>query len=197
MNFTTNEECLVRYFLMFLLFVAFPAVSAPKDEVHKAFVSFLAKTSFKAEINSSAGKYKVKSVVEFQAPDRYRITSDGRPANLVIGGTMYMNLDGRLMKIPMPGLQAMLAQYRNPNALKDLEAVSTVEALGTETVNNQIAKKYRYTTSQPQLSSNVLWIAANGDIIQLENSGTMGKKPFYTLIQYSQFNSPTIKISAP
>ncbi len=187
----------MRFLVMFMLIVAFPALAAPKDEVHKVFVNFLAKTSFKAEINSTLGKYKSKSVVEFQAPDRYRITTDGRPANLVIGGSMYMTLDGRLMKIPMPGLQAMLAQYRNPSVLKELEASTMVESLGTETVNSQLAKKYRYTTSQPQVSSNVLWVAANGDIIQLENSGTMGKKPFFTLIHYSQFNSTAIKISAP
>ncbi len=187
----------MRYLLMLLLFVALPAASAPRDEVHKVFVGFLAKTSFKAEINSTTGKYKAKSVVEFQAPDRYRVTSDGRPANLIIGGTMYMNMDGHLMKIPMPGLQAMLAQYRNPDVLKELEAGTTVESLGTEIINKQVAKKYRYTTTKPQVTSNVLWVAASGDIIQLEASGTMDKKPFHTLIQYSQFNSPSIKISAP
>ncbi len=187
----------MRYLLMFLLFVAFPAASAPKDEVRKVFVGFLAKTSFKAVIDSSTGKYKAKSVVEFQAPDRYRITSEGRPANLIIGGTMYMNMDGHSMKIPMPGLQAMLAQYRNPDVLKELEAGTTVESLGTETINNQFAKKYRYTTTKPQVTDNVLWVASNGDIIQLEASGTMSKKPFRSLIQYSQFNSPAIKISTP
>lgn len=186
----------MRFFLLFFLFVAMPAAATPKDEVHKAYVRFLAMNSFKAEIDSTSGKYKSRSVVEFQAPDRYRITSDGRPANLVIGGTMYMNMDGTLMKIPMPGLQAMLAQYRNSSALKELEAGVTVESLGTETVDNQVAKKYRYTTTQPRTSNNVIWIAGNGNIVQLETSGTMNKKPFYTLIRYSQYNDPGIKISS-
>jgi ribosomal protein S17 len=187
----------MRYFLMFLLFIAFPAVSAPKDEVHKAYLRFLAMTSFKAELNSTSGKYKSKSVVEFQAPDRYRITSDGRPASLIIGGTMYMNMDGHSMKIPMPGLKAMLAQYRNLDTLKELEAGVVVESLGSETINNQVTKKYRYTTSKPQVSNNIMWIANNGDIVQLETSGAMSKKPSYSLIKYSQYNDPGIKISMP
>lgn len=187
----------MRFFLLFLLFIALPTAAAPKDEVHKAFVRFLAMTSFKADIDSTSGKYKSKSAVEFQSPDRYRITSDGRPANVIIGGTMYMNMDGTLMKIPMPGLKAMLAQYRNPDTLKELEAGVTVEALGTETVNNQIAKKYRYTTTQPHVSNNVIWVAGNGNILQLETSGTLSKKSFYSLIRYSKYNDPGIKISSP
>ena len=108
-----------------------------------------------------------------------------------------MNMNGSLMKIPMPGLKAMMAQYRNPDMLKELEAGVVVESLGTETVNNQLAKKYRYTTTQPLVSNNILWVASNGNIIQLESSGSMNKKPFLTLIQYRQYNSPAIKIATP
>lgn len=187
----------MRFLLMFLLFIALPAASAPKDEVHRAFSRFLAMSSFKADINATTGKYKSKSVVEFQAPDRYRITNEGQAANLIIAGTMYMNVNGNLMKIPMPGLKAMMAQYRNPELLKELEAGVVVESLGTETINNQPAKKYRYTTAQPHVSNNILWVASDGNIIQLETSGSMNKKPFMTLIQYSQYNNPSIKITSP
>jgi len=153
--------------------------------------------TLRACIDRPTGKYHAKSVVEFQAPDRYRVTSEGRPPSLIIGTTMYMDMDGKLMKIPMPGLQAMLAQYRNPDVLKQLEAGTTVESLGNEIVNGQPAKKYHYTTTQPHVSSNFIWIGANGSVIQLETSGTMAKKPFHTTIKYSLYNSPTIKISAP
>jgi|GEM_PF-2752329 len=187
----------MRFFLMFLLFVSLPAAAAPKDEVHAAFVRFLAMSSFKADINSTTGKYKSKSAVEFQAPDRYRVVNDGQAPSLIIGGTMYMDMNGSLMKIPMPGLKTIMAQYRNPDSLKQLEAGVAVESLGTETINNQPTKKYRYTTTQPHITNNILWVASNGNILQLETSGSMNKKPFITLIQYSQYNSPAIKISAP
>ncbi len=187
----------MRFFLMFLLFIALPAASAPKDEVREAFSRLLAMTSFKADINSVSGKQKAKSRIEFQAPDHYRITNDGQSANLIIGSIMYMNMNGSLMKIPMPGLKAMMAQYHNPDMLKELEAGVFVESLGTETINNQLAKKYRYTTTQPLVSNNILWVASNGNIIQLETTGSMNKKSFLTLIQYSQYNSPAIKISQP
>lgn len=187
----------MRYFLMFLLLVALPAAAAPKDEVHTAFVRFLAMSSFKADVKTTVGAYKSKSVVEFQAPDRYRVINDGKPPSLIIAGTMYMNINGSLMKIPMPELKAMMAQYRNPDMLKQLESGISVESLGSETINNQLAKKYRYTTTQPQVTNNILWVASNGNIVQLETSGSMDKKPFMSLIQYSQHNSPAIKISSP
>lgn len=188
----------MRFFLMFLLFVALPVAAAPKDDLHIAYVRFLAMKTFKAEIDTTTGKMNAKSSVEFQAPDRYRISNNGQPPNLIIGNTMYMKINGSNMQIPMPGLKDMLAQYRNPDMLKQLEADTAVESLGIENVGNQSAKKYRYTTSKPMVSNNIMWVSTvNGDILQIETTGTMNKKSYRSLIQYSHYNSPAIKISTP
>lgn len=188
----------MRFFLLFLLFVALPAVAAPKDELHAAHVRFLAMKSFKAEIDTTTGKTNAKSSVEFQAPDRYRITNNGQLPNLIIGNTMYMKINGSHMQVPVPGLKDMLAQFRNPDMLKQLEANTAIESLGVETLGNQAARKYRYTTRKPMVSNNIMWVSmVNGDILQIETTGTMNKKPYRSLIQYSQYNSPAIKISAP
>jgi hypothetical protein len=186
------------YFMMFLLFIALPVSATPKDELYSAYTRFLALKTFKADIQSSTGKYKTVSSVEFQAPDRYRIVTEGRPANLIIGSTMYMNIDGRSMVVPMPGLKAMLAQYRNPDLLKQLETSTEMESLGTEMIQQQVCKKYRYQITKPQTSSNTVWISASsGQVLQLEVNGTVGKKAFYSQIKYSELNNPSIIISAP
>lgn len=188
----------MRYFLMFLLLVAMPVNATPKDELHSAYSRFLALKTFKAHIQSSTGKYKTVSSVEFQAPDRYRIVTDGRPANMIIGNTMYMTIDGRSMVVPMPGLKAMLAQFRNADVLKELEAGAVVENLGTEVIQQQACKKYRYQTTKPHVGSNTIWInASTGQVLQLEVSGNVGKKATYSLIKYSELNNPAISISEP
>lgn len=187
----------MRYLLAILLLVSLPATAAPKDEVHAAFVRFLAMKSFKASLDSTTGKYKSSSTVEFVAPDRYRVSNPNQAPSLIIGNTMYISMDGRQMKVPMPGLKAMISQYRNPDMLKELAGDAVVESLGSESLNGQPAKKYRYTMTSPVTSTNIMWVAANGDILQIDTSGTMQKKAFHTLIRYSQYNSPAIIISTP
>lgn len=187
----------MRYFLAVLLLISVPAMAAPKDDLHAAYVKFLAYKTMRADIDSTTGKYKSKSVVEYQAPDRYRITNDKQPANVVVGNTMYMNTSGSMMKIPMPGLKAMLAQYRNPDMLKELESGVSVESLGNELLGKQMTKKYHYKTTKPHVSDNIMWIAADGNIVQIETSGVMLKSAFRSIIRYSEFGSPAIKIAAP
>ena len=187
----------MHYLLVLLLLFTAPAMAAPKDDLHAAYVRFLAMKSFRADIDSTSGKYKSKSVVEFQAPDRYRISNDKHAPSLIIGGAMYMNMNGKMMKIPMPGLKDMLGQYRNADILKELEAGTVVESLGNEIINKQMTKKYRYSTTKPHVSNNIMWVASNGNVVQIETTGTLSKTTFHSLIRYSEYNSPIIKISAP
>ena len=187
----------MRYLLALALLGSLPAAATPKDEVNAAYTHFLAMKSFRADIDTTTGKFKAASSVEFVAPDRYRVTNPGQPASLIIGNTMYISMNGNQMKIPMPGLKAMIAQYRNPDMLKELAGDAVVESLGNEVLNKQATKKYRYTMTKPIASSNIMWVATNGDILQLDTSGTMNKKPFHTVIQYSLYNSPAIRIMSP
>jgi hypothetical protein len=44
------------------------------------------------------------STVEFQAPDRYRVSVGGGPTSVIAGGNMYMQVNGQTMKVPLqPG----------------------------------------------------------------------------------------------
>ena len=188
----------MRFLMILLLCFAMPAAAAPRDDVHKAYTRFLGMKTFRADVDSSTGKMKSSSRIEFQAPDCYRVSNVGQPENLIIGDTMHMNLNGSMMKIPMPGLKDMIAQYRNPKMLAELGAGTVVESLGIEILDKQAMRKYRYTTTKPHVTSNLMWVSvATGDVMQIESNGNIGKKPFRTLIRYSHYNSPAIKISVP
>lgn len=167
-----------------------------RTELHTAFVHNLALKSFRAKM-VDLGSNRAVSTIEFQAPDRFRVTLNGQPPSLLIGDTMYMNRNGRSMKIPMP--KQMLGQYRNEAAIADLEKGSKVESLGPGMVGAEAARKYRFTTTSGQhAATSTAWVGVrSGNVLQLETSGKMAGKPYAMRVSYSDFNSPAIRISIP
>ena len=85
------------------LAIAGVASAGPREDLHAAFSKFLAQTSFRGDIDGKMAGRSSHSTIEFQAPDRVRVTSDGRPPVVMIGNTMYMNTNGHAMKVPMTG----------------------------------------------------------------------------------------------
>lgn len=69
------------------------ASAAPKDELHAAFVKFLAARSFHTEVaNAKTGE--ALSSMDFVAPDRYRVHPAKGPMQVIVGDTIYMDLSG-------------------------------------------------------------------------------------------------------
>lgn len=189
----------IRRFSLLLagLLAAGSALAGPKEDLHAAFSKFLALNAFKGATTSTLSGRTVHSTVEFQAPDRYRVTSEGRPPSLIIGDAMYVNINGRYMKMAMPVGQ-MIAQYRDPAVLTRIERSMTAEDLGADTVNGEAARKYRYSVTDPTPSTTVVWISKqSGLVIQLQSSGNFHGKSIDSQVSYSGFNDPAIKISAP
>jgi len=187
-----------RRALVALLAFAFAtcAWADARKELHAAFVQSLALKSFRATMTDLAS-HRAMSTVEFQAPDRYRITANGQAPSLLIGNTMYVNRNGRFMKIPLP--KPMLGQYRNEAAIAELEKGSKVESLGPGMVGAEAARKYRFTTtSGQQAATSTAWVGVrSGNVLQIETSGKVAGKPYAMRVGYSDFNSPAIRISAP
>jgi outer membrane lipoprotein-sorting protein len=180
--------------LTFLGFAA-TANAGAKEDLHATFSKFLAQTAFKGTTTATLGGRTIHSVVEFQAPDRYRISSEGRPPSVIIGGSMYVNINGRFMKMPMP---MSLAQYRDPNIVAQIESSLSVEDLGMDSVGGAPAHKYRYQLAGAHPSKVTIWVSvASGLPIQLQNAGQAMGKTLDTTINYSNYSDPTIKISAP
>lgn len=180
-----------------LLALACPlALAAPKDELHDAFAKFLQAKSFRAT-TTDVKNGKPVSTVEFAAPDRYRVDSDGR-RNLIIGDSMYLDMDGQLMKVPVPGVGRMIAQYRDPQFLAEIEGGLVVQALGEETVDGEPAKVYAYRVTRPARADAKTWVSQkNGLPIQTESTGSLLGHVSTTRVRYSGFDDPSIRIDAP
>ena len=121
------------------------AFADARQELHAAFVRNVALKSFKATMIDLSSN-KTVSVVEFQAPDRFRVTPTGAPSSVIIGDTMYMSLDGRTMKVPLP--KGTFAKYRNEDAIKDLEKGTVVESRGVGRVGTQPARTFRFLSAK-------------------------------------------------
>jgi outer membrane lipoprotein-sorting protein len=170
------------------------AAADARQDLHAAYRKMTALTAFRATmVDLSTGKSAM--VIEFQAPDRYRMSAQGRPPQLIIGDTMIMTVEGRTMRIPMP--KGSMPRMRNEDALRELEKGSLVEAAGAGTVGVQPARIYRHTTQvDGKPAQSMVWVGlASGLPLQVETRGAKGGKD--VRIVYSDFNSPKIRIEAP
>jgi outer membrane lipoprotein-sorting protein len=177
--------------------LATAASAGPKDDLHAALSKFLAQTSFRGDIDGNMAGRSTHSTIEFQAPDRIRVTTQGRPPVVMIGDTMYMNANGHAMKVPMPAGNPM-TQYRDASILAQLERGMLVEDLGLDSIDGMPTHKYRYTVEKPQPSTSMIWVSMKSGLpMQVQTSRAVMGKPINTIIRYSKFNDASIKINAP
>jgi hypothetical protein len=181
--------------LLICLFAAMPAWADARAQLHAAFVKFLAQSSFEARTHADVGGRAVDSTVEFQAPDRYRVTGAGRPPSVIIGSTMYLAIGGRTMQVPMPA--GTIEQFRDPQALAQVERSATVEDLGLDAVGGVPARKFRYVTTGAHPADCLVWIGvASGLPIQLRATSG-GKSSVVSTVTYARYGDPSIQVSAP
>jgi hypothetical protein len=173
------------------------AHAAPKDELHDAFVKFLQAKSFRATI-TDLKKGELVSNMEFVAPDRYRMTVAGGTTQVIVGDAMYMDMNGQMMRVPVPGVAKLTAQYRNEAFLRQVEGGMSVQALPDEVVDGEPAKVFAYTVTEPVKADAKTWISRSSGLpIQTESSGSyMGMKST-TRVRYGSFDDPSIRIDAP
>lgn len=189
-----------------------PARADAKDDLFKAWQAFLAVKSFRAEIELLEPSRSITQL-EFQAPDRYRISIANGPTTVVIGDTGYMQIGGRTMRLPI-AMDSMTAQYRDEAFLRKLQEGVVVEDLGEDSLDGEPMRKYRYIqevapasamTGAPAAArgadgkaTTVAWVSArSGLILQLDVSSGEGKQATRSRIRYREFNSAAIRIQPP
>lgn len=194
-----------------LLFVPATAIAGPREDLFESWKKFLALKSFRASINTLEPS-QLSSQMEFQAPDRYRMSIPNGPTTVMVGDTAYMTIGGRSMKLPLP-VKSMTAQYRDEAFLQRLQAGLVVENLGHDTLDGEPVRKLRYVQdAQPPpampgaapaagatgKATTVAWISVkSGLILRLEVSARYRGQDSRTEIRYSGFNDPTINIQPP
>lgn len=173
------------------------AHAAPKDELHDAFVKFLQAKSFRATITDLKKGRQVSSM-EFVAPDRYRIKTPDGGTQLIVGDAMYMEMDGQMTRVPVPGVGKLTAQYRNEAFLRQVEGGMSVQALPDEAVDGEPAKVYAYSVTEPVKADAKTWISiGTGLPIQTDSSGRFMGIKSTTRVRYSGFEDASIRIEAP
>jgi hypothetical protein len=85
--------------------------------------------------------------MEFVAPDRYRVTTAHGPQSVIVGDTMDMDMGDKLTPVPVPGVGKMVAQYRNPHFLREVESGMTVQSAGNDTIDGEAAKVHACTVT--------------------------------------------------
>ena len=177
---------------------ALDAPSTPEDEVKASMDKFLKAKSFHA-VMTMEGPRGMTNEMDFVAPDRYRMQMPVG-TQVIIGDTMYMQADGRSMKVPLP--KGALSQWRDPLKIEENKAGLSVEALGSDSVQGQTAKKYlvrntQVQPGQPEPTEFTFWIGDDGLPLQLLHQGQAQGTPYSMTLRYSRFDDPTITIHAP
>lgn len=165
-----------------------------RDEVGRMMDSFLALKSYHVDMTTSTPKGDMAMDMDFVAPDRYRMKMPAG-TQYVIGDTMYMTMNGRTMKMELP--KGQIANYRDPAQFEANKATMTVELLGSEAVDGQLAKKYMLRNTQPRPVESTMWVGADGYPLRIDVKGGDSDQVTRTTIRYSRFNDPAIRIDPP
>lgn len=168
--------------------------AGPREDVNAAIDKFLAARSFHADL-AVIGSPHLSQQIDFVAPGRYRMRRAGMGDQIIIGDMMFLNMAGKSRPMPMP--DGTLSQWRDPARLAENAADMTVTALGDEVVAGTPTKKYQVDHTQPQPSTLTLWVDGSGYPLQIISTGEAQGQIVTTLIRYSRFNDPTIRIDAP
>ncbi|MEO6102131.1 MAG: hypothetical protein ABIP44_00655 [Pseudoxanthomonas sp.] len=173
-------------------------LSSPEDEMKASMDKFMKAKTFHAVMDMQ-GARGMSIEMDFVAPDRYRMKMP-MGTQVIIGDTMYMQVEGRSMKMPLP--KDTLSQWRDPMKIEESKAGMSVESLGSDSVDGKPAKKYLVTHTgpkpgQPQSSEFTFWIGDDGLPLQLVSEGEAQGKPYSMTLRYSRFNDPSISIAAP
>jgi hypothetical protein len=175
---------------------AMSPVATPKEAIRKSMQRFMQARSYHASMQLDGGaRGAMGNEVDFVAPDRFRMAMQGMGTQTIIGDTMYMSVDGRSMKVPLPA--GTLTQWRDPARLDENAATMTVEAQGRDNVDGMPARKYLVHNTRPQPSDVTMWIGNDDLPLQIRVSGSAQGRTTTTTIRYSRFDDPTLRIDPP
>jgi outer membrane lipoprotein-sorting protein len=179
--------------LLALAFAGQAAADARAD-LHAAFQKNLSAKTYRATMTDLATGKQV-STVEFQAPDRYRIQVSGGPTSVIANGSMYMQVNGQSMKVPLPA--GTLEKFRSDAAWKQMEKDTLIRESAPGTVGAEPARKFHWITSGAHPSTGDAWVGIkSGYVLQVETTDAAGSRKGAVRVHYGDFNS-AISIAPP
>lgn len=172
--------------------VAVVALLAPKGmwgdaygDLMKVQVAFRNAKSWQAVEHLPNGR---TTVVEYAAPDRWRIKESPTVTELVIGNNIYMVRKGHVSKLPFGGF-IVRKMVRHVEFSVEKGVRQTARDLGTQRLNGQSVHVYSFVAHGTPAT---LYVGAGW----LPVESVIKSKKKITTIDYSKYNEP-ISISLP
>jgi len=186
------------------------ASDKPLDVMTKAMRAQLDAKSYRAHITSTSSEGTNKMVIEYVAPDRYRMVSEGQAGGsgksfnqefIIVGGTTYIKgPNGQWVKSPV-NMGEMVKAFRDPKVVEELTRTADVKFIGPDTLDGKPMLVYEYAQNNV-MGMNIksiarTWVAAlDGLPRKSEAEGEFRGIKTKTLMTVSDYNS-NIKIEAP
>jgi len=148
-------------------------------DLAKVQSAFMNAKSWQAEEHFSNGK---TTIVEYSAPDRWRVKPSPDITELVIGDDVYMVRNGHSTKLPFGGGMIKKMIQNVGLSVKD-EIKETVRDLGMQTLEGQSVHVYAFTAHGIE---ETLYVGRN----MLPVQAVVNDKKATTTIKYSKYNAP-------
>jgi hypothetical protein len=154
-------------------------------DLMKAQAAFHSAKSWHAEEHFSNGR---TVVVDFSAPDRWRLQPEPNLTELVIGSDVYMVRNGHPMKLPFGGMM-ISRMIKHFQFSADADMKKTAQDLGMKTVNGRSLHAYSCTVhGVPE----TLYLGPDS----LPVEAVVKNRGMRTIIDYSKYNEP-VAIEVP
>ncbi|HEY9405528.1 MAG TPA: hypothetical protein VIQ24_22955 [Pyrinomonadaceae bacterium] len=183
----------------------------PLDVMTRAMRAQLDAKSYRAHVTSTlADAAPNKMVIEYAAPDRYRMIREGQGGSgeengrmefVVVGDAMYIKKpDGGWARAPVNAGE-MIKSFRDPKMLDELAKTADVKFVGADTLDGAPMLVYQYTQNNPMgmnlKSTSKTWLSvADGMPRKTETEGVFDGKKTNTTVTISDYNAD-IKIETP
>jgi len=191
---------------------AISADDKPLDVMLKAMRAQLDAKSYRAHITSSTDKGTNSTmVVEYAAPDRYRMVREGQEGGgggknaqmefVIADNKMFLRApNGKWIPSPINAGE-MIKAFRDPKMIDELTKTADVKLVGPDTLDGAPMLVYRYTQNNPlgmNLKSTAkTWLSvADGLPRKTETDGEFSGMKTHTLVTITDYNSD-IKIESP
>lgn len=173
-----------------------PATTA-KAQLFASLGAFKDIRSYHATMQVEAQGTTMLTELDFVAPDRFRMTMPGGiGTQTIIGDTMYMQAGGRVTSTKVPA--GMLDKWRNPGNVHDAYDETVVRALGPAMLDGEPVRKFLLQQPLADTPADItMWIGAEGLPLQVQAVVTEPGKAGSSLIRYSRYNDPSIRITPP
>lgn len=188
---------------------AISASDNPLDVMTRAMRAQLDAKSYRARVvSSTAGDTNNTMLIEYVAPDRYRMVGEARAGGktfnheyVIVGGATYIKApNGQWVRSPVDA-GGMIKAFRDPKMLDELTKTADVKFVGSDTLDGTPTLIYEYTQNNPlgmkMKSTARTWLSvADGLPRKTESEGELNGAKTKTLITISDYNAD-IKIEAP